>query len=165
MTKITEIGKNGLNLIKEFESFKSHPYVDPGTNAEPITIGYGTTRYFDTKKKVTLKDKPITIEEADRLIRGEIKSLFAPLVDKLCRDDLTQNEFDAVCSFVYNAGATYKDKNGKIQYFNLFEHVNNRMKKEDLVKYWESLAITAGGKKLNGLIRRRKKEVELYFKK
>lgn len=165
MSKITSIGKNGLDLIKEFESFESKPYVDPGTGGEPITIGYGTTRYFDTKKKVTLKDTPISIAEADRLIQGEIKELFAPLVDKLCRDDLTQNEFDAVCSFVYNAGATYIGKDGKNHYYNLFENINNKMNKEDLIQYWSNLAISVGGKKLNGLIRRRKKEVELYFKK
>jgi len=163
--KITRIGNNGLELIKSFESFESKPYVDPGTGKEPITIGYGTTRYFDSKRKVTLQDKPISIVEADRLIKGDIESIFAPLTDKLCRDDLTQNEFDAVCSFIYNAGATYRGKDGKVHYYNLFEHINSRMKKESLVKYWESLAITGGGKKLNGLIKRRKKEAELFFTK
>ena len=165
MNKILEIGEEGLKLIKEFESFESNPYVDPGTGGEPITIGFGTTRYFDTKKKVTLEDKAISIQQADRLIRGEIKSLFAPLVDKLCRDDLNQNEFDAVCSFVYNAGATYRGKDGKNHYYNIFNNINNYMIKEDLIEYWKNLAITGGGKKLKGLAKRRKKEVELFFKK
>lgn len=160
--KITNIGQKGVELIAFFESFKSKPYVCP---AGVITIGEGTTRYFDTKKRVSLSDKSITKEEARRLLKGDIETLYAPLVDKLCRDDLTQNEFDAVCSFVYNAGATYRGKDGKNHYYNLFEHINNKLSKEEMIKYWTSLAITGGGKKLNGLINRRKKEVELYFTK
>lgn len=158
MSKITKIGEEGLKLIKFFESFFSKPYICPAGIA---TIGFGTTRYFDTKKRVQLIDKPITEIEAIRLLKGDIESLYAPLVDKLCRDDLTQNQFDAVCSFVYNAGATYRGKDGKNHYFNLFEKVNN---KEELKEYWESLAVTAGGIRLKGLIKRRIKEVALYYK-
>lgn len=159
MSKITKIGIKGLNLIKFFESFFSKPYICP---AGIQTIGYGTTRYFDTKKRVTIKDKPITEVEALRLLKGDVESLYAPLVDKLCRDDLNQNEFDSICSFVYNAGTTYRSKEGKNNYYNLFDKVN---KKENIIKYWENLAITGGGVKLNGLIKRRKKEVELYYTK
>lgn len=162
MSKITEIGSRGIELIASFESFESNPYTCP---AGVATIGEGTTRYFDTKKRVTLKDNSIDKLEARRLLKGDIESIFAPLGDKLCRDDLNQNEFDAVCSFLYNAGATYKGKDGKNHYYNLFENINNKMKKEDLIKYWESCAITGGGKKLNGLIRRRKAEAALFFTK
>jgi lysozyme len=157
MSKITTIGKKGLDLIKFFESFSSKPYICP---AGVATIGFGTTRYFDTKKRVNLTDKPITEIESVRLLKGDIESLYAPLVDKLCRDDLTQNEFDAVCSFVYNAGATYRGKDGKNHYFNLFEKVNS---KQNIKDYWEALAITGGGVKLKGLIKRRAKEVALYY--
>ena len=159
MSKITKIGEEGLKLIKFFESFFSKPYICP---AGVITIGYGTTRYFDTKLRVKLTDKPITEVEAIRLLKGDVEAIFAPLVDKLCRDDLNQNQFDAICSFVYNAGATYRGKDGKNHYYNIFDKVN---KKEDINEYWKSLAITGGGVKLNGLIKRRIKEVELYYKK
>lgn len=162
MSKITKIGEKGILLIASFESFESKPYICP---AGVITIGEGTTRYFDTKKRVTLQDKEVTKEEARRLLKGDIETIYAPLVDKLCRDDLTQNEFDAVCSFVYNAGATYRGKDGKNHYFNLFDNINNKLKKEELIKYWEACAITGGGKKLNGLINRRKAEAALFFTK
>ena len=159
MSKITKIGEEGLKLIKFFESFFSKPYICP---AGVITIGYGTTRYVDTKLRVKLTDKPITEVEAIRLLKGDVEAIFAPLVDKLCRDDLNQNQFDAVCSFVYNAGATYRGKDGKNHYYNIFDKVNT---KEDINEYWKSLAVSAGGKILNGLIKRRAKEVELYYKK
>ena len=151
-----------MKLIKYFESFASKPYLCPSSIP---TIGWGTTRYFDTKAKVTIKDKAITQAEADRLISGDINAIYAPLVDKLCRDDLTQNEFDAVCSFVYNAGATYRGKDGLNHYFKLFDLINRKVSQAELELYWKSCAITGGGKKLNGLINRRAKEVELFFKK
>lgn len=158
--KITTVSKSLLKFLEGFESFESKPYLCP---AGVPTIGFGTTFYFDTKKFVTLKDKPISIEEARRLKLGHINSIFAPMADKLCRDDLNQNEFDAVVSFVYSAGATYKDKIGKIQYYNLFKHINYKMAIPELRKYWENLAITGNGKKLPGLIRRRKRESEMFI--
>ena len=160
--KIINIGEKGIELIASLESFKSKPYVCP---AGVITIGEGTTRYFDTKKRVQLQDPPISKEEARRLLIGDIETIYAPLVDKLCRDDLNQNEFDAICSFVYNAGATYRGKDGKNHYYNIFENINNKMNEKDLINYWENCAITGNGKKLNGLVKRRKLEAKLYFTK
>ena len=150
-----------LAFLEEFESFESKPYLCP---AKVATIGYGTTFYFDTKKRVTMNDKPITIEEARRLKAGHLETVFCPLVDRLCRDNLTQNEFDAIVSFVYNAGATYRTKKGNINYYNLFKHVNNLMPHKELYDYWTTLAVTGGGKKLNGLVRRRKREALIYTK-
>jgi len=162
MNKITSIGNNGIKLIKYFESFSSKPYLCPSLIP---TIGFGTTRYFDKKVSVTLRDSAITEAEANRLLKGDTDALYAPLTDKLCRDDLTQNEFDAVCSFIYNAGATYRGKDGKNHLYRLFDLINRRVPQAELEKYWKSCAITGGGKKLSGLIKRRAKEVELYFTK
>jgi len=159
-TKITTVSGSLLKFLEGFEDFESEPYLCP---AGVPTIGFGTTFYFDTKKFVTLKDKPITIEEARRLKLGHINSIFAPLADKLCRDDIKQNEFDAVVSFLYNAGATYKDKKGVVHYFNIFRHINDKMAASEFRKYWQTLAITGGGKKQPGLIRRRKRESEMFI--
>lgn len=159
--KTTTVSGDLLKFLAEFESFRSKPYLCP---SKVPTIGYGSTFYFDTKKRVTMDDKPINKDEALRLKLGHINTIFAPLVDKLCRDDLKQNEFDALVSFVYNAGATYRNSKGKNMYYNLFRNVNNYMNGNELYNYWTSLAVTGGGVKLNGLIRRRKKEVEMYLK-
>lgn len=160
MQKITNVSESLIVKTKKKEYFESKPYKCP---ANVWTIGYGTTRYFDTGKKVTGLDKPINEVEGDRLIRGHFRTVVSPLVDKLCRDDLYQEEFDAIADFIYNAGATYIDKKGKVQYYNLFVNVNKKLPKAEMVKYWENLAITGGGVKLNGLIARRKEEVELYY--
>jgi len=158
---ITTVSKELLDFLKEFESFVSKPYLCP---SKVPTIGYGTTYYFDTKKRVTIADKPINEDEALRLKLGHINKVFAPLVNKLCRDDLNQNEFDALVSFVYNAGATYITKNGTKKYYNLFRNVNTRLSEKEMFNYWSNCAVTGGGVRLNGLIRRRKREVDIYIK-
>ena len=161
MSKITTVSDELIKSIEKYEGFSEKPYKCP---AKIWTIGLGTTFYFDTKKRVKQNDKPITHEEAVRLAKGHINSVFAPLCDKLCRDNLNQNQFDAVVDFLYNAGATYIDKNGKQQYYNLFNNINSNMPEKELKAYWKKLCITGGGKTLNGLIKRREEEVNLFFK-
>ena len=162
MSKITTINDDFINSLIKYEGFSDKPYKCP---AGIWTIGIGSTFYFDTKKRVTENDKLITHVEAVRLVKGHINSVFAPLCDKLCRDDLNQNQFNAVVDFLYNCGATYKDKSGKQQYYNLFNNINSNMPELELSIYWKKLCITGGGNKLNGLILRRQDEVTLFFKK
>ena len=133
MGKITTVSEKLIELIEKYEGFSAKPYKCP---SGIWTIGLGSTFYFDTKKSVTQNDKPITHDEAVRLAKGHINSIFAPLCDKLCRDDLNQNQFDAIVDFLYNAGATYKDSNGKQQYYKLFQHINSNMSEKDLTIYF-----------------------------
>lgn len=94
------ISDKGIDLICEFEGFSECPYVDPATKAEPITIGYGTTVY-PSGIKVTMQDEPITKEQGKEFIKHHIESKIAPnLVDL----ELTQNQYDSVCSLIYNIG-------------------------------------------------------------
>ena len=158
MNKITRVSKSFIEKIKLDEGFERKPYKCP---AGVWTIGYGTTRY-PNGKKVTANDIPITKDVAEVYIIEHLKKV-ETIVDNLCRDDLNQNQFDAICDFVYNAGTSYIDKKGIKRLYNLFKNVNNYMTKGELTKYWSNLAITGGGKKLNGLITRRKYEVNLYF--
>ena len=163
MTRITKASKKCIDLIIEFESsnkFFPKPYLCP---ANVWTIGFGTTKYFDTGKSVKSTDGEITEHEGYRLMYGHLSEVFEPLAVKLTRADLNQNQFDAVVDFLYNCGATYTDKKGKIQLYNLFKHINERMPQKELTEYWHKLCITAKGVEQNGLKRRRKAEVALYF--
>lgn len=155
--KITKVSKSFIDKIKKDEGFESMTYKCP---AGVWTIGYGTTRY-PNGKKVTANDIPITKDVAEVYLIEHLKKVEA-IVDSLLRDDLNQNQFDAVCDFVYNAGTTYVDKKGIKRLYNLFKNINSYMTKGELTKYWSNLAITGGGKKLNGLITRRKYEVDLF---
>lgn len=93
-----EISNIGIALIKEFEGLRSNAYLDV---ADIPTIGYGTTIYA-SGKKVKLGDR-ITEDRAEMELKVKLKG-FAEVVDNLVKVDLTQNQFDALVSFVYNVG-------------------------------------------------------------
>jgi lysozyme len=150
--KITSINKEGLDLIKSFEGFSLTPYLCP---AKVPTIGWGTTRY-PNGNKVSLKDKSITIEEAEEYLLHDIKQ-FELAVDNYCRDDINSNQFSAITSWVYNLGQ------GSLKSSTLLKVLNNNPNdpqiKKEIMKW-----VMADKKVLQGLVNRRKAEAELYFK-
>jgi lysozyme len=89
----------GIELIEGFEGLRLNAYLD---TAGVPTIGWGSTRYADGTK-VKLGDKLKSRAEADRLFLITLK-YFAEQVNKLVTVELTQNQFDALVSLVYNIG-------------------------------------------------------------
>ena len=157
------IGAKGLELTKVSEKFESRPYLCP---AGVWTQGFGNTRNPDTGERITRNSPMINIVTAERWLMKSYERIYAPITDDLTRDDLTQNEFDAVADFVFNTGGYYLDKrSGKRFPYKLFTLINNRASAEELRAYWTQCAITAGGKKLRGLEIRREREVELFLGK
>ena len=151
--KITKTGTAGIEMIKSFEGFRSAPYKCP---AGIPTIGYGATFYPDGKK-VTMADKAITEQEGTALLQSMLVS-FEKYVDSYCRDDINQNQFDALVSFAYNLGPA------NLKSSTLLKKVN--LNPEDETIHLEFMKwVKAGGKTLKGLVRRREAESQLYFKK
>jgi len=151
--KITKTGTAGIEMIKFFEGFRSAPYKCP---AGIPTIGYGATFYPDGKK-VTMSDKSITEQEGTVLLQSMLVS-FEKYVDSYCRDDINQNQFDALVSFAYNLGPA------NLKSSTLLKKVNANP--EDETIHLEFMKwVKAGGKTLKGLVRRREAESQLYFKK
>ena len=140
--------KKGIEFIASCEGFESKPYRD---SAGIPTIGYGFT-YYPNGKKVTMQDKPITKAEALE-IKAKILPNYEKIVNKKVKVPLTQNQFDALVSHTYNTGGSDT----------LFKLINERASKTAIRNWFEQKYITAGGKKLNGLVRRRKAEADLYF--
>lgn len=102
----------GIDLIKAFESLHDG---NPKTSlVEPMldpvgipTIGYGCTIYPDGKR-VTLDDEAITLEQCDDLLSHSLAEAEG-YVNSLVTVPLTQNQFDALVSLVYNiGGANFK---------------------------------------------------------
>ncbi len=89
-----------LELIRRFEGFRSKPYRCP---AGVPTIGYGSTRYADGTP-VKLTDAPITQAQADDIMRATLGE-YERAVNRYVTVPLSQNEFDALTDFAYNAGA------------------------------------------------------------
>ena len=146
-----KIDQQGLDLIKRFEGFSGKPYRD---SVGVVTIGYGTTHY-GTGRRVTLKDDTLTKRMASAILEDEVNTDYASKVDHYVSVDLTQNQFDALVSFTYNLGS------GALRTSTLLKKLNkgkyNGASKEFLK--WTH----AGGKKLPGLVKRRKIEQKLFL--
>ena len=151
--KITKTGTKGIELIKAFEGFRSKPYKCP---AGIPTIGYGAT-FYPGGKKVTMADAPITEEQGTELLQSMLVN-FEKYVDSYCRDDINQNQFDALVSFAYNLGPA------NLKSSTLLKKVNaNPEDKTIRVEFMKW--VKAGGKTLQGLVKRRTAEADLYFTK
>lgn len=68
---------------------------------------------------------------------------------------LTQNQFDALVSYVYNTGGSDT----------LFSLINKNAGEDKIRKWMETKYTTADGVKLSGLVARRKAEANLFFTK
>lgn len=151
MGKVTKISYKGLDLIKQYEGFRSNPYLCP---AGVPTIGYGST-YYEDGKRVTLADSSITEQRAtDLLLHTLVK--YENAVDKLCTDNLTQNQFDALVSFTYNLGEN------NLRVSTLLKKVNANPSDENIADEFYKW-VHAGGEVLPGLVKRRAAEAKLYF--
>jgi lysozyme len=151
--KVTKTGQKGIELIKSVEGLYLRPYLCP---AGVYTIGYGTTRYPDGRK-VAKTDKSITFSQATDYLKYDLKR-FELAVDALIRDDINQNQFDALVSFTYNLGE------GNLKASTLAKKVNANPQDASIAKEFDKW-VMADGKKLAGLVKRRKAEAELYFSK
>lgn len=139
---------NFITLLTKYEGLKLNAYPDPGTGAEPITIGIGSTRY-QNGKKIKMGDT-ITKEQAIELLRSTLGK-FESIVNKKVTIELNQNQFDALLLHTYNSGGSDT----------LFKLVNEG-KDDEIAIWWTTKYITAGGKQLKGLVKRRKEELDLF---
>ena len=146
-----KLSNEGTNLIKEFESFRSNPY---HCSAGVATIGYGTTIYPDGTR-VSMSDSPITEREASDFLRITIDKDYGKCVNDYVNVNLTQNQFDALVSFTYNLGC------GSLKSSTLLKRVNEERHLEAADEFLKW--VYANGEVLNGLVRRREAERELYL--
>jgi lysozyme len=147
------INQKGIDLIKSFEGLVLKAYVDPATGGEPITIGYGTTIYPDSRK-VNLGDK-CTTEQATAYLVNDINK-FAERVKPLIKKPVNDNQFAALVSFAYNVGVGNLNKSTLLKLVN--QNPADREIEFEFLK-WNK----AAGKVMNGLTRRRQAESKLYF--
>jgi len=149
--KVNRISQKGLNLITQFEGLKLKPYL---CSAGVPTISIGCT-YYPDGTKVRMTDPEITKEKALVIFRNVLKH-YEQSVDSFCRDDINQNQFDALVSLCYNIGA------GALKNSTLLKKVNlnpgNKTIRDSFLGWNKS-----GGKVLQGLTNRRNAEADLYF--
>lgn len=144
-----KISQNGIDLIKKYEGFRSRSYVCP---AGIRTIGYGTTRI---NGHAVQRGMSCTEEQAGEWLRKDAND-FLDQIDNMIKNPntLTQNQVDALASFVYNVGI------GNFKKSTLLKHINDgfMVLAADEFKRWNK----GGGQVLGGLTARRKEEAELF---
>ena len=149
--KATLTSKKGKDLIKKYEGFRAKPYLCP---AKVPTIGYGAT-YYPDGRKVKLSDPAISEAFATNLLETMLTP-YEKAVDSFCRDDINQNQFDALVSFAYNLGVTALKGSTLLKKVN--KNPNDKTIRNEFLKW-----VNAGNKKLQGLVNRRNEESKLYF--
>lgn len=149
---ITKSSQKLIDLIKKFEGCRLNAYLCP---ASVWTIGYGSTFYEDDEK--VREGQIITQDKANELLLDTLGQ-YEQFVNANTRDDINQNQFDALVDFAYNCG------NANLKSSTLLKKVNvnpqDKTIKDEFMKWTHG-----GGVVLNGLVRRRSEESELYFKK
>ena len=133
----------GLALIKKFEGCELKAYQ---CSAGVWTIGYGHT-------KDVVEGMEITQEQAEQMLVDELHE-YESYINKYVTVALSQNQFDALVSWVYNLGPANLKSSTMLKVLNdgKYEDVPYQMKR------WNK----AGGKVLDGLVRRREAEALLY---
>ena len=144
---MSHVTQAGIDLIKQFEGFSPTVYICP---AGYPTIGYG--HVVKTQEREQFADG-ITTEQAETLLRQDVQTAERAVL-RLITVPLTDGQFDALVSFTFNLGA------GALQRSTLRRRVNRGDHAAVPAEFrkW----VWAGGKKLEGLVRRRVEEVNLY---
>ena len=137
------ISQEGLSLIKKFEGCKLEAYK---CAANVWTIGYGST-------KGVKEGMEISQERAEMLLLEDVE-MFENSVNKLVEVSLEQNQFDALVSWTFNLGSTNLKNSTLLKVLNDKDYEGVPAQ----IKRWNK----AGGKVLQGLIRRREAEALLF---
>jgi lysozyme len=156
---VRAISERGLLLIKSFEGLVLHPYLD---QVGIPTIGWGSTHY-ENNRAVTLKDPTITKERAEELIRYEVQAKCDVLnrsLDKY-KIALNQNQYDALCSFAFNAGVG--GLIGSTLFRKMRKNPNDETIRSEFLRWCRAHKPDGSVVTLEGLKLRREKEAALYF--
>jgi lysozyme len=137
-----------LEMIKKWEKFSNKNYLCP---SKRNTIGYGTRLDFHPE----LKNRCITEAKAVEVLKEDLDKYAVGAIKKFIQVPLSQNQFDALCSLIYNIGRP------KFAESNLLNDLNAK-DWESLKQNWAEFRI-GDGQVLPGLVKRRTEELKLFF--
>ncbi|MFU7527700.1 lysozyme [Qipengyuania sp. ASV99] len=155
----TRIGTAGTALIKRFEGCARlrrdglvEAYPDPGTGAEPWTIGWGATGPdLDGQGRIG-PGTTWTQAQCDARLESDLQRYASDVARAIGDTPTTQAQFDALVSFHYNTGAIYRATLTR-------KHIaGDHAGAAAEFARWNR----AGGRVLKGLVRRRAEEARLY---
>lgn len=134
-----------VNIIKKHEGLRLEAYLP--TPNDVWTIGYGHTH-------TTKQGMKITEDQAEKLLYLDI-AWAEEAVKGLVKVPLTQNQFDALVSFVFNVGAGAFAKSTLLRFLNTGDYTNAAAQ----FLRWNKQK----GRILNGLTKRREEERRLFL--
>lgn len=148
------------DFLRAKEAFRSRAYDDWYPNRRitrqdqvkgRLTIGYGHT-------KTAKVGQEITEAEAEALFQLDLDDA-EDIVTSALKVPVSQGLYDALVSHAFNCGKASET---------IYKMVNNGDPLEDLAAWWRTHYITAKGAngkriKMNGLVTRREKEVQLFL--
>lgn len=149
MTRPSSLSSDGLALIKHYEGYAEKPYC---CQAGKRTIGYGHV--------IMPHEKPwmdaLTESQATQILRNDVH-IAERAIKTLVPDTvpLTQHQFDALVSFIFNLGAEQLRRSTLLLFIKQqrFEEAAGEFEK------W----ILAAGEPSKGLLNRRKSERDLFL--
>jgi len=141
-----KISQEGISLIKKFEGCELTAYQ---CSAGVWTIGYGHTKGIE-------EGMEITQQEAEDMLVEELHEYENYINDNVTAP-LSQNQFDAMVSWVYNLGPANLKASTLLKVLNAGDYDGVPAQ----IKRWNK----AGGVTLDGLIRRREAESLLFQNK
>lgn len=139
------ISDKAIEFIKSHEGFSAVPYQCPGG---VWTIGYGHTR------GVNAYTMPITPASAEDYLYADIASA-EETINQRVNVPLTQGQYDALVSLVYNIGSSSFRRSSLLKNLNREDYTGAA---NEFLRW-----IHANGKKLRGLEKRRKAEREMFL--
>lgn len=139
------INQAGLDLIKQFEGFRAVTYYDVG--GKP-TIGYG---HLIKKGEHFTK---LTHEQAEKLLRQDVAEAECA-VNRHVKVKLTENQFSALVSWVFNLGEGSFASSTLLKVLNKQQYINVP---EQMLR-WHRVS----RQPIKGLIRRRAAEAMLFI--
>lgn len=152
--EIRTLDEVGRRFLAKEEGIKLHPYKD---DAGIPTIGIGCT-WYPGGKKVTMNDPPLPDEAAAWELFDKVNASFLMAVYSTTRDDINQNQFNALLSLCYNIGVGDFKKSTVLRLVN--ERPSDPRIKEAFYMWRFS---TVNGVKKPILAARRIREAALYF--
>ena len=133
----------GLALIKKFEGCELYAYQ---CSANVWTIGYGHTKDVEPGMQITQED-------AEQMLVDELHE-YENYINEYVTAPLSQNQFDAMVSWVYNLGPANLKASTLLKVLNAGDYEGVPAQ----IRRWNK----AGGEILDGLIRRREAEARLF---
>jgi lysozyme len=141
------ISEAGIDAIAQREGERLTAYPDPATGGEPWTIGVGHTGGVE-------EGDTITQDESRAFLAADLATAEAA-INRGVKVPISQNEFDALCSFTFNVGVANFMTSTLLRLLNIGDHKDaaNEFPK------WNR----AAGKIMAGLVTRRAGERDQFL--